>query len=236
VAAIATVFVALIAAIAMRRGPWLAPVGVALGVWVIAGAISEWATRIKLGNADREEVIRRARNLSRSAYGGMLAHAGVGVMVIGIISTSAWQTEDVKAMMPGETISVAGYDLKFRGVGPRKGPNYAETVGVFDITRTGKLGSIELEASKRIYDMPKQGTTEAGIVAAWTGDLYVVLGDDLKDGQWAVRVYFHPLVRWIWIGAVIMSLGGLLSLSDRRLRVGAPKRARATPGPVVPAE
>jgi cytochrome c-type biogenesis protein CcmF len=236
VAAIVTVFVALIAAIAMRRGPWLAPVGVALGVWVIAGAISEWATRIKLGNADREEVIRRARNLSRSAYGGMLAHAGVGVMVIGIISTSAWQTEDVKAMMPGETISVAGYDLKFRGVGPRKGPNYAETVGVFDITRTGKLGSIELEASKRIYDMPKQGTTEAGIVAAWTGDLYVVLGDDLKDGQWAVRVYFHPLVRWIWIGAVIMSLGGLLSLSDRRLRVGAPKRARATPGPVVPAE
>jgi cytochrome c-type biogenesis protein CcmF len=232
-AAVATVLVALLAAIMTRRGPWLAPLGVALGVWVIAGALSEWATRVKLGDAARDEVLRRARNLSRSAYGGMLAHAGVGVMVIGIVATSAWQTEDVKAMSAGETISVAGFDLKFRGVGPRQGPNYMETVGLFEITRAGHGGMIQLEASKRLYDMPKQGTTEAGILAAWTGDLYVVLGDDLKDGQWAVRVYFHPLVRWIWSGAAIMALGGLLSLSDRRLRVGAPRRARAPTRPVT---
>ena len=231
-AAIITVFVALLAAMAMRRGPWLAPVGVALGVWVIAGALSEWASRVKAFEAGGEEVWRRAKNLSRSAYGGMLAHLGVGVMVIGIIATSAWQSEDVKAMKAGDSISVAGFDLVFRGIGPRQGPNFVETVGVFDVTRSGGR-AIELEASKRVYDMPKQGTTEAGILASWRGDLYVVLGDDLKDGTWAVRVYFHPLVRWIWSGALIMAFGGLLSLSDRRLRVGAPKRARTPTGPVA---
>jgi cytochrome c-type biogenesis protein CcmF len=231
-AAIVTAFVAIIAGMTMRRGPWLAPVGIALGVWVIAGAISEWASRVKLFDAGAEEVFRRARNLTRSAYGGMFAHLGVGVMVTGIIATSAWQVEDVKAMRAGDVLSVAGYDLKFRGVGPRQGPNYTETVGLFDVTR-GSGRSVEIEASKRLFDAPKQGTTEAGILPSFGGDLYVVLGDDLKDGQWAVRVYFHPLVRWIWIGAVIMSFGGLLSLSDRRLRVGAPKRARAPSGPVA---
>ena len=91
----------------------------------------------------------------------------------------------------------------------------------------------ELAPSKRLYDAPRQTTTEAGIHAAWLGDLYVVLGDELKDGSgWVVRLYFNPLVRLIWLGAIVMGLGGALSLSDRRLRIGAPRRARrAVPTP-----
>jgi cytochrome c-type biogenesis protein CcmF len=94
-----------------------------------------------------------------------------------------------------------------------------------------------LEPSKRRYDMPPQPTTEAGIHASWRGDLYVVLGDeqDIAAGTYAVRMYFHPLVRCIWIGALIMFIGGAVSLSDRRLRIGAPAHAKVRPG-AVPAE
>jgi cytochrome c-type biogenesis protein CcmF len=219
----------LVAAFALYwRGPWLAPFGIALGVWIIAGAVSEWATRVKLFGTDRHEVWRRARGLPRSAYGGTLAHAGIGLTVIGIVATSAWQSERVVAMQPGDSTEIAGYRLAFRGVAPAQGPNYREQVGVLAVTR-GVTVVTELNPAKRLYDAPRQATTEAGIHAAWSGDLYAVLGDEMKDGSgWVVRLYFNPLVRLIWLGAIVMALGGALSLSDRRLRIGAPRRARPT--------
>ena len=208
------------------RGPWLAPFGIALGVWIVAGALSEWASRVKLFAAGREEAWRRARGLPRSAYGTTLAHAGIGLMVLGIVATTAWQSERVVTLKVGERMEIAGYDLAFRGVVPNQGPNYQEQVGLLAVTRGGSPVT-ELAPAKRLYDAPRQATTEAGIYAAWTGDLYVVLGDELKDGSgWVVRAYFNPLVRLIWIGCLIMTLGGAFSLSDRRLRIGAPRRAR----------
>lgn len=137
-------------------------------------------------------------------------------------------------MRPGDRKEIAGYELIFHGAAPSKGPNYTETVGVFDVTRAGRPVT-RLEPSKRLYDAPPQPTTEAGIHPSWRGDLYAVLGDQQPDGGFAVRLYFHPLVRFIWIGAVIMFLGGAISLSDRRLRVGVPRRAARTPAG-VPAE
>jgi cytochrome c-type biogenesis protein CcmF len=209
----------------VRRGPWLAPFGIALATWTIAGAVSEWASRIKLFSANPSDVWRRARRLPRAAYGATLAHAGIGLSVIGIVATTAWQSEQVVSLQPGDGVAVAGYQLTFRGAAPRKGPNYQEQVGLFTVTREGvPLG--ELTPSKRLYDAPRQSTTEAAIDVAWRGDLYVVLGDELKGGGYVVRVYFNPLVRLIWIGAIVMALAGLLSLSDRRLRVGAPRRAK----------
>ena len=153
-------------------------------------------------------------------------------MVLGIVATSAWQSERVVAMKPGDSTEIAGYELTFRGVAPAQGPNYQEQVGLLAVTRAGAAVT-ELDPSKRLYDAPRQATTEAGIHAAWRGDLYVVLGDELKDGSgWVVRLYFNPLVRLIWLGAIVMALGGALSLSDRRLRIGAPRRARrAAPTP-----
>jgi cytochrome c-type biogenesis protein CcmF len=208
------------------RGPWLAPFGIALGVWIIAGAFSEWASRVKLFAAGREEVWRRASGLPRAAYGTTLAHAGVGLLVLGIVATTAWQSERVVTLKVGEAVEIAGYELTFRGVVPNQGPNYQEQVGLMAVTRGGSPVT-QLEPAKRIYDAPRQATTEAGIYAAWTGDLYVVLGDAMQDGSgWVVRAYFNPLVRLIWIGCLVMALGGAFSLSDRRLRVGAPRRAR----------
>ncbi len=235
VAGIAAVIVLFAAFALTERGPWLAPFGFAIGVWVMGGALSETAFRIKLGQAPLAESLRRLGNLPRASIGSMLAHFGVGLMVCGIVGTSAYKSESILLMRPGGKTEIGGFELSFRGAAPSKGPNYTETLGVFDVTSGGATVT-RLEPSKRLYDAPPQPTSEAGIYNAWTGDLYVVLGDQQPDGGFAVRLYFHPLVRFIWIGALIMFIGGGVSLSDRRLRIGAPRRAARAPVAGVPAE
>jgi cytochrome c-type biogenesis protein CcmF len=214
-----------------QRGPWLAPFGIGLGVWLVMGALTEIAYRVKLFDVSWPEAWRRARNLPRAAYGSALAHGGLGLVVIGIVATTAWRTEQILALKPGDTADIAGYTLAFKGVAPRQGPNYQERVGVFKVTRGGREVT-ELTPSKREFTVEGSDTTEAGIYTSWRGDLYAVLGDPLKDGGYSVRVYFNPLVQFIWLGAVVMFIGGGVSLSDRRLRVGAPKRAQAKPASV----
>ena len=218
-----------------QRGPWLAPLGIGLGLWLILGALTEIAYRVKLTQSSPGEAWRRLRNLPRAAYGTALAHAGLGIVVIGIVATTAWRSEQILALKPGESAEIAGYTLAFKGVAPRQGPNYRERVGVFIVARGGKFVA-ELEPSKREFTIEQSGTTEAGIHASWRGDLYAVLGDELKDGAYAVRLYFNPLVRFIWLGALVMFVGGAVSLSDRRLRVGAPTRAQTKPAAVPAGE
>jgi cytochrome c-type biogenesis protein CcmF len=228
---------ALIATVAVlawqQQGPWLAPFGIGVGIWLIAGALSEIAFRVKLLDGGWAELARRLGNLPRAAYGTMLAHTGVGLVVIGIVATTAWRSESILALKPNESADIAGYQLTFEGVAPREGPNYRERVGLFKVTRDGREVT-ELEPSKREFPVERSTTTEAGIHASWRGDLYAVLGDQIRDGGYSVRLYFNPLVRLIWLGALVMFVGGAFSLSDRRLRVGAPKRARAN-GPSLAA-
>ena len=234
VAAIVSV-AAIIAVLAVHgSGPWLAPLGIGLGLWLIVGAATEIATRSKLFEVRWSESWRRMRNLPRAAYGTALAHAGVGVMVLGLVATTAWRSERIEALAPGSSIEIAGYALTFEGVQERQGPNYSELVGMFEVTRGGQPVTT-LIPSKRSYAVEKSATTEAGIHNSWRGDLYIVLGDSLKDGAYSVRVYFNPMVRLIWLGALLMFFGGGVSLSDRRLRVGAPKRAKAKAQPVAAA-
>jgi cytochrome c-type biogenesis protein CcmF len=234
-AALAAIVAVAVSFAVAHRGPWLAPFGIALGVWVMGGAVSEVLLRSKLGQAPLDEVRRRLASLPRSAYGTMLAHSGAGLMVVGIVATSAYQSERILVMRPGDRVEIAGYELTFRGVAPGRGPNYQAQIGQMDVTRGG-ADVVRLAPAKRIYDAPPQPTTEAGIFASWRGDLYAVLGDAQGDGGgFAVRLYFNPLVRFIWIGALIMFIGGAVSLSDRRLRIGAPVRARRRAVP-VPAE
>ena len=232
--AVLAAIVAIVAVSAMtHRGPWLAPFGIALGVYVMAGAAIEWANRIKLGSVSRSEVIRRATNLPRSSYGTLFAHFGIGMLVVGIVATSAYQEEHILVMKPGQSLAVGGFDVTFAGVDTGRGPNYRSDIADFDVKRDG-ASVTRLTPAKRLYDAPPQTTTEAGIHASWRGDLYLVIGDAQPEGGYAVRAYFNPLVRFIWLGALIMFIGGGISLSDRRLRVGAPSRSRR---PVaVPAE
>ena len=232
-AGLAVLFTIAVAAMS-GPGPWLAPLCGALGLFVIFGAVTDLLTRARFGDVSRNDFLRRIVNLPRSAYGATLAHAGIGVMVLGIVGTSAYRTEMIIALKPGERAEIAGYELLFKGIVPSKGPNYSEQIATFEVSRNAAPVTT-LMPSKRLYNAPPQPTTEAGIYAAWTGDLYIALGDQQPSGAVAMRLYFHPLVRLIWIGAVIMFIGGMISLSDRRLRVGAPQRARSRPS-VVPAE
>jgi cytochrome c-type biogenesis protein CcmF len=132
----------------------------------------------------------------------------------------------VVAVKPGQAVDFAGYTLTFQGLERRQGPNYAEDAGTFLLARDGR-DITTLTSSKRQYFAPRNTTSEAAIHLSLAGDYYLVLGDGAPDGEVAARIYFNPLVRLIWIGAIIMFLGGLLSLSDRRLRIGAPNRAPA---------
>ena len=217
------VFVATIAWV--QRGPWLAPFAIALGAFVMMGAVWEIAYRAKAGSAPWPEVSRRARNLPRSTWGTMLAHFGVGLAVIGIAATSAYRVETIAALKPGEHIETAGYTLTFKDARKAKGPNYTEDVITLEVSRGDQPVTV-LTPAKRLYDAPPMPTTEAGILASWRGDLYAVVGDPQEGGGFAFRIYFNPLVRFIWLGALIMFVGGGISLSDRRLRVGAPVKAR----------
>ena len=234
VAAIGFAFLAIIVVFAtVSRGPILAPFGIGLAFWIIIGALSEMAFRIKLFKTSSAESWRRLRNLPGASWGMTIAHVGMGVTVLGIVATSAWRIEKIVAMKPGESVTVSGYELTFRGVQPQRGPNYIEQMATLDVRKDGEA-IVQLKPSKRRYPVENQATSEAGIYNALAGDLYVILGDELKEGAYTVRVYFNPLVRLIWIGTVFMFLAGAFSLFDRRLRVGAPRkvgRRRRMPAP-----
>jgi cytochrome c-type biogenesis protein CcmF len=208
--------------------------GVWLGIWLIAGAASELAFRVKLGTAPLAESLRRARGLPRSAYGTTLAHIGVGVTVLGIVVATTWSTEAIRSMKPGDTVAIGGYSVTLDGFLERPGANFQETVVRFSVRSGGALVAV-MEPSKRQFDVRQTSTTEAAIRTSGFSQLYLSLGDIAADGTTTVRVFWKPLVTWIWLGAIVMAFGGMLSLSDRRLRVGAPRPARRRPQP-APAE
>jgi cytochrome c-type biogenesis protein CcmF len=126
-----------------QRGPWLAPLGIGLGIWLIMGALTEIAYRVRLAHASPSEAWRRLRGLPRAAYGSALAHAGLGLAVIGIVATTAWRSEAILALKPGDTADIAGYTLGFKGVAPQQGPNYRERVALFEVTRGDRAFALE---------------------------------------------------------------------------------------------
>jgi len=202
----------------------MAPLGVGLAVWVMAGSVAEIFTRVKFLSVGPKRGFVRLIGLPRSAWGTAMAHFGLGVTVLGIVTASAFQEERIETMRPGDSVSLSGYEVTFDGAAPRRGPNYTEEVGHFTI-RQGGVQVSELDPSKRVYTARQMPTTEAGIYTTGFSQLYLSLGESRGDGAVDVRVYFKPLITLIWIGCVIMAFGGGLSMADRRLRIGAPKPA-----------
>ena len=227
-AAAASAIAALITLALAHDGPWLAIPAMGLGVWLVAGALVELAERARLFRAPLGEVLRRLGRLPRATWGMTLAHGGIGLVVIGIVGASAWESERLQVMQPGESSEIAGYTVTFMGATPAQGPNYASVIGEFRISRGGKEIAV-MKPESRSYASPPMTTTEAAIRPQLNGDLYVVVGDPTGDGGWSTRIYWKPLVNWMWIGTLVMVLGGLFSLSDRRFRIGAPVRRRLPP-------
>ena len=228
VAAGLAVLAAFLIAIFGYGGPVLAPLTIGLGVFVILGALVDLSERIALFKSPLNIAFARARGLRLSVWGTALAHLGIGVMVIGIASESAWNEERIIAMRPGDKVVIRGYDLTLDALTPETGPNYSDMVARFTLRRDGEvLGT--LDPRKRTYQVRQMPTTEAALYTRFFSQVYLSLGDLDPSGSIAVRLYHKPLVLLIWIGTLIMSLGGGLSLADRRLRIGAPKRAAQRP-------
>jgi len=215
------------------RGPWLAPVGFAVAAWLVLGALTDLASRISLFKVPLATSWHRLAGLPRSALGTVFAHGGLGLMVAGIIAISLWKVEVIVALKPNESAAVGAYQVTFLGETPLTGPNYTGRVGSFRLSKDGQELTT-LRSEKREFKPSGMPTTEVGLYQTMLGDVYVVMGDTAGDGARAVRLYYNPFVNFIWLGAAIMFAGGLLSLSDRRYRVGAPKRA--IQAQAVPAE
>jgi cytochrome c-type biogenesis protein CcmF len=210
-------------------GGTFAPLAIGLAVFVIVGAITDIAERIGLFRLPLGIALRRAGGLPRSAWGSMFAHAGVGIALIGIVCETSWNSENIRSMRAGEVTSIAGYSLKLENLTSQQGPNYRETAAKFSVLIDGRVIAT-MTPSKRNFTTRGTTTTEAALLSRGASQLYISLGDIAADGVVAVRIYHKPLVLLIWFGPVLMAFGGMLSLSDRRLRVGAPKPAKSLRG------
>ena len=197
-------------------------VGLVLGFWVVLTALWDPVTR-----ALRREP--RPLPLTRAQWGMSFAHLGVGVFVVGVTLTSSFSIETDQSMSPGDTLDVGGYSFAFRDIREVEGVNYAAIEGEFEVRRDGQLVTI-LTPQKRVYLVQQSPMTEAAIDPAMHRDLFVALGDPLGGGAWSVRIQYRPFIRFIWLGTLIMALGGLLAATDRRYRT-AKQTSRAVGSP-----
>jgi len=214
----------------------LAPLGIALSVWLVAGSLLDlWSRTGRGALAGR---FGRLWRLPRADWGKATAHAGVGLTMFGVAALTGYQLEDIRVAEPGQPYQVGAYEIELLSVAQNvQGPNYISTMAHVAV-RDGQGRQIALlHPEKRIYPVAGMPTTEAGIDSGWTRDVYLALGDPQPSGGWALRTWIKPFANWIWGGTIIMALGGLLSLSDRRYRVAAgAAKAPGAPAREVPAE
>ncbi|MCC6716259.1 MAG: heme lyase CcmF/NrfE family subunit [Acetobacteraceae bacterium] len=202
--------------------PVLAVLGLGLAAWIAAGVVAEWAERVRLFRLTAGESWRRARGLPRAAYGMSVAHFGMAVLVAGV-SASAFEQERIEAVRPGEHIAIAGYVLTLREVRRVPGANFVADEAVVSVERDGALVAT-MRPQRRMFTVQRQTTSMTAIRSSLTADLYLALGEGDAATGWTLRAYYKPIVSWIWLGAVAMALGGLVSLSDRRRRIGVAAR------------
>ena len=206
----------------------LGPVGLLLGTWIVVGtAIDLWSRTGRNGS------FARLFRLPRADWGKSIAHAGLGVTMLGVSGLMAWELEDISTVQIGESIEIGSYEVMLTEVKRVPGPNYVSTMASVDVLKNGSFVRT-LYPEKRVYPVQAMPTTEAAIDNGFLRDVYVVIGDPQEDGGWALRSHVKPLANWIWVGSILMALGGIFSLTDRRYRVAA--GARKAPSGGVPAE
>ena len=174
----------------------------ALAFWVIGASIIDLNQR------------RKTQRLSVNGLASALAHAGLGISLLGIAATTVWRSEAIDVLAPGQSLKVAGYELRFDGAEPVNGPNYLAMRAVIDVREDGRdIGTIMPE--KRSYPVEGEAISDTAIRTTGFSDLYVALGDDRGDGRWSIRAFVNPLAPFIWLGGALMALGGLTSLWGR---------------------
>ncbi len=219
--AVAALLLALATGVAITASPLLVT-GLALAAWILmATGLHLWQ---RLRQAPGTPLLRRMRNLPRSYWGMLLAHAGIGIFVIGVSMVKGKETAQDVQMQPGDSVTAGEYAFSFRALDQIKGPNYSGVRATFDVTRNGQPVAVMMP-EKRLFTVQRSAMTEAAIDRGFTRDLYLSLGEQSGDSKWFVRVQHKPFVAWIWAGCLVIGAGGLLAASDRRYRLQ--KRARS---------
>lgn len=217
-------------AFADTRGA-LALVGFALAAWLAVAVMVELSGHLRHGRGGAGSTWARLRRIPRAAWGMSLAHLGVAVTVFGVTASGAWQQETLANLRLGESALAGPYRYTLASVMPVAGDNFTALEGRFAVTRDGRAIAV-MTSQARAYTSPPMETTEAGIKPLWGGDLYAVLGKPDGRGGWQVRLHWKPFIPWIWYGAVLMALGGIVALTDRRGRASAAVPAAEPVDPV----
>ncbi|MDA1342926.1 MAG: heme lyase CcmF/NrfE family subunit [Proteobacteria bacterium] len=193
---------------------WAAALGLTLALWTVAMTVLSFIDRL----GDKGLSWERLAKIPAGFYGMTIAHLGIAVFVVGITLTSVYSIEKDSRMAPGETLELSGYKFKFQGIKQAQGPNYIAQQGLITVSHEGKPDVI-LEPQKRTYQVQKMPMTEAAIDAGLFRDLFVAIGEPLGDkGAWSLRIYYKAFIRWIWLGAIFMGIGGLCATCDKRYR------------------
>ncbi|MCU7933366.1 MAG: heme lyase CcmF/NrfE family subunit [Candidatus Thiodiazotropha sp. (ex Dulcina madagascariensis)] len=216
-------------------GNWLVGLGMGLAMWIATAHIVNVKDRLK-NKQGFSGFWLDFKTGGRSYYGMILAHIGVAVFIVGVTLVSNFGQENDVRMSPGDESDIAGYTFKFEGVTQTPGPNYNANRGRFLVFKDGEHFTT-LEPEKRTYFVQTRPMTEAAIDWGLSRDLYVSLGEPLGNGDWSLRLYYKPYVRWIWLGSLLMSLGGILAITDRRYRTARMRSSEAanTAGAAAPA-
>ncbi|MCC6245311.1 MAG: heme lyase CcmF/NrfE family subunit [Gemmatimonadaceae bacterium] len=221
-----SVVTALLLPVAIGQWKPLVSFGFLLALWIATTTVVNVKGRIgdvRGGGG----ILAQLRRQPRSYWGMILAHLGVAVFIVGVTTVKGYESERDVRMAVGDTVTVGGYVFRFDGTTPVTGPNYRAARGTFEVSKDGQRVRA-LQPEKRTYNTGGMVMTEAAIASGPFGDLYVALGEPLDGSAWSVRVYSKPFVTWIWGGCLLMALGGLLALSDRRYRL-APRRTAIVP-------
>ena len=224
------VIAALVVAFAIDGRSTLAAVAFGFAVWVIVGTALEFAGRMRLFKVPFAESWRRFKATPRAAHGMTIAHASLGFIVMGCIGAGAWNSELIRTMKLGDSASIAGFEVRLEKMDALRGPNYVAERATLVVTEGGKPFAT-MQPKRRLFLVQRRQVAETAIRTNLMRDLYATLGEGDAVNGWVVRLYYNPLAPWIWLGAAMCAFGGFVSLSDRRLRIGAPRRSRAAAQP-----
>jgi cytochrome c-type biogenesis protein CcmF len=217
-AAVISVVSALLVPLLMGKLTIMTAVGVFLGIWVVSTSLILLINRIKSRQAATPNLLENVKGIPLAFYGMLLAHFGIGVFILGVTLVKGYETEQDLRMDVNDVAKVGNLSFLFKGVQEIAGPNYTSSQGTFSVSSKGKEITV-LHPEKRFYPVQGSVMTEADIEAGVFRDKYVSLGEPLENGAWSVRIYIKPFVQWIWMGAILMALGGILALSDKRYRI-----------------
>jgi cytochrome c-type biogenesis protein CcmF len=208
-------------------GSLLSSLGILLSAWIAGATVVMVLDRTrKTGGSFLQRLARAPRLLPRGEWGMLLAHLGVGVFIFGVTMVKTWEAEKDVKMSPGDTATLGAYSFRMDSMGEYNGPNFIALKAVMTVTRDGREVA-KMYPEKRLYTASQMPMTEGAIDAGVTRDLYVSIGEAIGDNAFAVRVQVKPFVDWIWGGALLMALGGLLAATDRRYRMARQDQKRA---------